>query len=306
MKIFAIANQKGGVGKTTTAHNLGVSLAAKGKRVLLIDLDSQASLTISVGLEPLEVERTIADVLRKDGVPIRGCAVRLSERLHIVTSVIDLAPIEMELLSRASREKVLDRALNRVREDYDFILVDCPPQLSILTINALSCADGVVIPVKTDYLAYRGLTQLQDSIQEIQEMVNPDLKVLGVIATFYEKRAADDNEILAMLRKAYNLLGVIKRLTVAKKGIYDGLAVVEQAPGSEISMEYNAIADMMIVGKFKREDVCHGEAGGEGSAENGFGCWCHHRDSGEKTRREERTAQGEPGDEKAGEPVGAA
>ena len=258
MKVIAIANQKGGVAKTTTTHNLGVALATKGKRVLLIDLDSQASLTISVGLEPLEVKRTIVDVLRKDGVPVSECIEQISDQLHIVTSIIDLAPMEMELLSRASREKILDRALRPVRGEYDFILVDCPPQLSILTINALSCADGVIIPVKTDYLAYRGLTQLQDSIQEIQELINPELKVLGVIATLYEKRVADDNEILAALRKEYNLLGVIKRLAVAKKGIYDGLAVVEQAPGSEISIEYNKIADMIIAEKFERTEKENG------------------------------------------------
>lgn len=257
MKVIAIANQKGGVAKTTTTHNLGVALAAQGKRVLLIDLDSQASLTISVGLEPLEVEQTIVDVLRKDGLPLIECVQRLNDRLHIVTSIIDLAPMEMELLSRASREKILDRALRPVREQYDFILIDCPPQLSILTINALSCADGVVIPVKTDYLAYRGLTQLQDSIQEIQELINPGLKVLGVIATLYDTRVADDREILALLRKEYNLLGVIKRLAVAKKGIYDGLAAVEQAPNSDLAKEYVAIAEMIMSGKDKREAYEH-------------------------------------------------
>ena len=257
MKVIAIANQKGGVAKTTTTHNLGVALAAQGKRVLMIDLDSQASLTISVGLEPLEVEQTIVDVLRKEGLPLMECVQRLNDRLHIVTSIIDLAPMEMELLSRASREKILDRALRPVREQYDFILIDCPPQLSILTINALSCADGVVIPVKTDYLAYRGLTQLQDSIQEIQEMINPGLKVLGVIATLYDTRVADDREILALLRKEYNLLGVIKRLAVAKKGIYDGLAAVEQAPNSDLAREYVAIAEMIMSGKDKREAYEH-------------------------------------------------
>ena len=257
MNVIAIANQKGGVAKTTTTHNLGVALAAQGKRVLLIDLDSQASLTISVGLEPLEVEQTIVDVLRKEGLPLMECVQRLNDRLHIVTSIIDLAPMEMELLSRASREKILDRALRPVREQYDFILIDCPPQLSILTINALSCADGVVIPVKTDYLAYRGLTQLQDSIQEIQEMINPGLKVLGVIATLYDTRVADDREILALLRKEYNLLGVIKRLAVAKKGIYDGLAAVEQAPNSDLAREYVAIAEMIMSGKDKREAYEH-------------------------------------------------
>lgn len=258
MKVIAIANQKGGVAKTTTTHNLGVALAAKGKRVLLIDLDSQASLTISVGLEPLEVKRTIVDVLKKNGVPISECIEQISERLHIVTSIIDLAPMEMELLSRASREKILDRALKPIRGEYDFILVDCPPQLSILTINALSCADGVIIPVKTDYLAYRGLTQLQDSIQEIRELINPGLEVLGVIATLHDTRVTDDREILALLKKEYNLLGVVKRLAAAKKGIYDGLAVVEQDPSSQIAVEYTAIAEMMISGKMEREEESNG------------------------------------------------
>ena len=235
MKVIAIANQKGGVAKTTTTHNLGAALAAAGKNVLLIDLDSQASLTISVGMEPLEVPKTIVDVLKKDGAPIRECVQKINDRLHIVTSIIDLAPMEMEML-----------------------LIDCPPQLSILTINALSCADGVLIPVKTDYLAYRGLTQLQDSIREIQELINPDLKVLGVIATLYDARVSDDKDILALLKEEYNLVGVVKRLAVAKKGIYDGLAVVEQAPSSEIAKEYTEIAKMIINGNFDREDIENG------------------------------------------------
>ena len=144
MKVIAIANQKGGVAKTTTTHNLGAALAAAGKNVLLIDLDSQASLTISVGMEPLEVPKTIVDVLKKDGAPIRECVQKINDRLHIVTSIIDLAPMEMEMLSRASREKILDRALKPIKDSYDYILIDCPPQLSILTINALSCPDGVL------------------------------------------------------------------------------------------------------------------------------------------------------------------
>lgn len=258
MKVIAIANQKGGVAKTTTTHNLGAAMAAAGKNVLLIDLDSQASLTISVGMEPLEVPKTIVDVLKKDGAPIRECVQKINDRLHIVTSIIDLAPMEMEMLSRASREKILDRALKPIKDDYDYILIDCPPQLSILTINALSCADGVLIPVKTDYLAYRGLTQLQDSIREIQELINPDLKVLGVIATLYDARVSDDKDILALLKEEYNLVGVVKRLAVAKKGIYDGLAVVEQAPSSEIAKEYTAIAKMIINGNFDREDIENG------------------------------------------------
>lgn len=248
MKIIAIANQKGGVAKTTTTHNLGVALALKGKKILLIDLDSQASLTISVGLEPLEIERTIVDVLKKDSQSIDICIQKINKNLHIITSIIDLAPLEMEMFSRASREKILDRALQVIQDQYDFILIDCPPQLSILTINGLSCADGVIIPVKTDYLAYRGLTQLQYTIEEVQQLINPKLKIIGVIATLYDIRLTDDREILDLLQKEYHLLSVVKRLAVAKKGIYDGVAAVEQVPDSEFSKAYMMVAELLCNG----------------------------------------------------------
>lgn len=242
MQTIAIANQKGGVAKTTSTHNLSAALAGLGKRVLAVDLDSQASLTISMGLEPLEMSRTTADVMKRDALPIRECIVHVKEGLDTVPSVIDLAAAEMELLSMTGRERILDRALSQVRNDYDFILIDCPPQLSILTINALSCADGVIIPVKTDYLAYRGLTQLEDSVSEVRELINPRLQVLGVIATLYDTRVSDDRDILALLRKEYPVLGVIRRRASAKKGIYEGLSVVEQEPDSIIAREYVAIA----------------------------------------------------------------
>jgi len=240
-----MANQKGGVAKTTCTHNLGVALANKGKKVLLVDFDSQASLTISVGLEPLHNENNIVSVLKKNGKPITECVTELNPNLYIVTSIIDLAQLEMEMMTRASREKILDRALSAVKNKYDYILIDCPPQLSILTINALSSADGVIIPVKTDYLAYRGLTQLEETISEIQELINPELKNLGVIATFYEMKVNDDNEILKELQKKYNVLGIIKKLAIAKKGIYDGLSVTEQSPSSEIAAEYMKIAEII-------------------------------------------------------------
>jgi chromosome partitioning protein len=253
-EVIAIANQKGGVAKTTTTHNLGAALAEKGKKVLLIDLDSQASLTISLGIEPLEIKRTVVDILKKKSVSIKECIYKVHANLNIVTSIIDLASMEVEMLSRASREKILDRAITPIKNEYDYILIDCPPQLSILTINALSCADGVIIPVKTDYLAYRGLTQLNDSISEIKELINDKLKIYGIIATFYETRVKDDKEILEMLKKEYNLIGIIKKQVAAKKGIYDGMAAVQAVPESDISKEYVKIADMIIKGKYERTE----------------------------------------------------
>lgn len=253
-EVIAIANQKGGVAKTTTTHNLGAALAEKGKKVLLIDLDSQASLTISLGIEPLEIKRTVVDILKKKSVSIKECIYKVHTNLDIVTSIIDLASMEVEMLSRASREKILDRAITPIKNEYDYILIDCPPQLSILTINALSCADGVIIPVKTDYLAYRGLTQLNDSISEIKDLINDKLKIYGIIATFYETRVKDDKEILEMLKKEYNLIGIIKKQVAAKKGIYDGMAAVQAVPESDISKEYVKIADMIIKGKYERTE----------------------------------------------------
>ena len=261
-RVIVIGNQKGGVGKTTTTRNLGIGLAKQGKRVLLIDADAQGSLTASLGFqEPDKLDVSLATVManiinEEDMEPDYGI-LKHDEGVDLMPGNIELSGLEVSLVNVMSRETVLRSYIEEQRSRYDYILIDCPPQLSILTINALSCADGVVIPVKTDYLAYRGLTQLQDSIQEIQELINPELKVLGVIATLYDTRVGDDHDILVLLRKEYNLLGVIKRLAVAKKGVYDGLAAVEQAPNSELAKEYVAIADMIMSGREKREEQEH-------------------------------------------------
>lgn len=253
-RIIALANQKGGVAKTTSTFNLGVALTQKGKKVLLIDLDSQASLTISVGLEPMDYEKNIVSVLKTKGVSIKDCILKINENLHIVTSIIDLATLEMELISRMSREKILDRAIEDVKGYYDYILIDCPPQLSILAINALSCADSVIIPVKTDYLAYRGVEQLMDTIKVIQDNINPKLKDINIIATLYEMKVKDDREVLDYMKRNYNVIGIIKKTAAAKKGIYDGLSVVEKEPSSEISIEYKRIADMIISNSYARKE----------------------------------------------------
>lgn len=245
-KIIAFANQKGGVAKTTSTFNVGVALARKGKNVLMIDLDSQASLTISAGMEPYDYENTIATVLSREGTPVGSCTYQLMENLNIVTSRLELAQLEMEMIGRSMRETILKRALAPIRNEYDFILIDCPPQLSILTINALACCDWVIVPVKTDYLAYRGVELLHDSIESVKELINPDLEVLGVIATLYEKRVKDDNDILRALQERYNVLGIVKKMAIAKKGVYDGLSVAQQAPNNDIAVEYDRISQIII------------------------------------------------------------
>lgn len=244
--VLTFANQKGGVAKTTSTFNVGAALAKRGNKVLMIDLDPQASLTIYAGLEPYEQEQTIVDVMKRQNMDARAALVNIRENLDIITSRIELSAVENELLSRTARELILSRALAPVKALYDYIVIDCPPQLSTLTINALACTDKVIIPCKTDYLAYRGLKQLLETVETVRSYFKPDLEVSGLLATMFESRAKDDNEILALLREEYNVLGVVKRTTQAKKGMYDGLSAVEFAPKSELAQEYEHIVDVLI------------------------------------------------------------
>ena len=245
-KIIAFANQKGGVAKTTSTFNVATSLAARGLRVLMIDLDSQASLTISAGLEPYECERSIVNVLKKENSNIEDAVVSLTLNLDIVPSRLELAQLEMEMIGRSMRETILRRALASVKNKYDYILIDCPPQLAILTLNALSAADEVVIPVKADYLAYRGVELLMETIEGVKALINPSLTVLGIIVTMYEKRSSDDKDVLEVLQEQYNVLGIVKKTVAVKKGIYDGLSVVQTDPKSDAAQEYNKIADGIV------------------------------------------------------------
>ncbi len=242
--IVSVANQKGGVAKTTSVFNIGVELARRGKKVLMVDFDAQASLTICAGLEPYEHERNIVSVIR-DGTDVSECVVPLKDNLYIVTSDIALAAQEMALVVRTMRELVLQKALEKVKDMYDYILIDCPPQLSILTINALSASDRVLIPCKTDYLSYRGLEQLNDTVEVVRNEVNRKLEVLGIIATLYEQRVKDDRDVLEYLQEKGTVITVVKKLAIAKKGIYSGMAVVEQDANNDIALAYKRVCDII-------------------------------------------------------------
>ena len=245
-KVFAFANQKGGVAKTTSTFNIGAGLALRGFKVLMIDLDPQASLTIYAGMEPYEQAKSIVDVLKGTKKDLNAAIVSVRENLDIITSRIELAAVENELLSRTARELILSRALDAIKDKYDYIVIDCPPQLSTLTINALASSDKVIIPCKTDYLAYRGLQQLIETINTVKGYFKPDIEIAGLLATMYESRAKDDNEILEVLKEEYKVLGVIKRTTQAKKGMYDGLSAVEFSPKSDLAKEYERIINALI------------------------------------------------------------
>lgn len=201
---IAFANQKGGVAKTTTVASIGAALAEIGQRVLLVDLDPQGSLTFSLGIDPEDLDLSIAEVLLGKN-PVTDAVVITDEGLHLVPSAIDLAQAEENLVSMTGREQRLRVALDKIAEDYDWILVDCPPTLGVLTIGALSAADEVIIPLQAETLSHRGVGQLLDTIHDVRRFVNPELQIRGVLPTMYDGRTSHARAVLAAIGDTYEL-----------------------------------------------------------------------------------------------------
>ncbi|WP_272956058.1 ParA family protein [Actinopolymorpha rutila] len=197
-RILAIVNQKGGVGKTTTAINLGASLAELGRRVLLVDFDPQASLTIGLGIDPLSLEATTYDMVIDRDVTAEDIRVKTAiDGMDLLPSDISLSGAEIQLVTEVARETTLARQLEALRPEYDLILIDCQPSLGLLTVNALTAADGVIIPLECEYFALRGLGFLVDkTIKTVQERINPRLKIEGILATMFDMRTLHAREIL--------------------------------------------------------------------------------------------------------------
>ena len=199
-QVIAIANQKGGVAKTTSTLNLGVALAERGKRVLTVDLDPQSNLTMSQGIDPEELEKSMFDVLVHK-TPIEE--IIASCEVDLAVSSIDLAGAELAMSSMIGRERALQKALLPVRSVYDYILIDTPPSLGLLTINALTAADGVIVPVQCEYLSLRGLIQLENTLNMIRENLNPDVRIAGILPTMFDGRTLHSREAVEILEENF-------------------------------------------------------------------------------------------------------
>ncbi|ENQ3106865.1 chromosome segregation ATPase [Bacillus sp. 491mf] len=202
-KIIAIANQKGGVGKTTTSVNLGAGLAQVGKKVLLVDIDAQGNATTGVGIEKSELNECIYNVLVED-MDVRVVIQRTkTENLDVLPATIQLAGAEIELVPTISREVRLQRALQPIRDEYDYIIIDCPPSLGLLTINALTAADSVIIPVQCEYYALEGLSQLLNTVRLVQKHLNKNLAIQGVLLTMLDARTNLGLQVIDEVKKYF-------------------------------------------------------------------------------------------------------
>jgi chromosome partitioning protein len=245
-KVIAFANQKGGVAKTTTTLNLAAAFVEEGHRVLCVDMDPQGNLTMSQGIDPDALEQSMFDVLVHD-LPIREVVRR--REVDVACSSIDLAGAEIAMSTKIGRERSLDKALRPIREDYDFICIDTPPSLGLLTINALTAANQVIVPVQCEYLSMRGLIQLQNTLSMIQENLNPDVVIAGILPTMVDTRTLHAKEAIEILEENFGdrVFGARIRKTIRfAEAPVKGMSVLKYEPNGTAADAYRQLAKEVL------------------------------------------------------------
>ena len=263
--IISVTNQKGGVGKSTTCENLGIGLAMAGKRVLLVDTDPQASLTIALGYQrPDELPVTLSDVLERvirDEPLEKGEGIlHHSEGIDLMPASIALAGTEVSLVNAISRETVLKQYLETVKKNYDFILLDCMPSLGMLTVNALAASDQLLIPVQANYLSAKGLEQLLGTVSKVQRQINPKLKIEGILLTMVDARTNDARQVAALIRETYG--GKLKvynteipRSVRAAETAAEGKSIYAYDPKGKVAEAYRKLTKEVIRNAEKRRKI---------------------------------------------------
>ncbi|WP_098389435.1 ParA family protein [Corynebacterium renale] len=248
--ILAMCNQKGGVGKTTSTINLGACLAEYGRKVLLVDLDPQGALSAGLGIPHNELDVTVYDLLVDNEASIHSALTHtMVPNLDVVPANIDLSAAEIQLVNEVGREQTLARALRPVIRDYDFIILDCQPSLGLLTVNALACAHGVIIPMECEYFSLRGLALLTDTVEKVRDRLNFDLDVLGILVTMFDRRTSHAREVMSRVVEVFGdkvFDSVITRTVRFPETSVAGEPITSWAPRTEAAEQYRSLAREVI------------------------------------------------------------